>query len=118
MSGTDPRPRVLAALTLAVSFLAGCHKETYRFEDLGIPRTARATQAHAILDGKLLVTLFETNGEGRLAIVDLVTGAQDEVALPGARGADAIAVDAGRHLAYVGTSTRAGVYAVEVATRK
>ena len=118
MSETDPRPRVLAALTLAAAFLTGCHEETYRFEDLGIPRTARTPQARAVLDGKLLVTLFETNGEGRLAIVDLVSGTQDEVALPGARGADAIAVDAGRHVAYVGTSTRASVYQVEVATGK
>ncbi|HEY8151786.1 MAG TPA: hypothetical protein VIK51_22960 [Vicinamibacteria bacterium] len=118
MSRTDLRPRVLAALALAIACLAGCHEETYRFEDLGVPRTARTPQARAVLDGKLLVTLFETNGEGRLAIVDLVTGTQDELALPGARGADAIAVDAGRHVAYVGTSTRAAVYQVEVATGK
>lgn len=123
MSGTDsprrrdPAPLALAlALTLALS--TGCRERGYHFEDLGIPRTARTPQARAVLGGALLVTLFETKGESRLAVVDLATAGQDEVPLPGATGADAIAVDAGRDVAYIGTSTRAGLYRFEGRTRQ
>src|SRR5437867_4204263 len=85
-------------------------------EDLGIPRTEREVQARAVLGHLLLAALFETKGAAHLAIVDLKTGAQEEVALPGSTGADALVADEERRIAWIGTSRGAAVWRFDAAT--
>lgn len=101
-----------------VAAASGCRARprAYAVEDLGIPRTERSVQARTLLAGRLLVTLFETRGDCRLLVVDLASGRQHEVALPGARGGEALAVEAASGRAYVGASHKAGVWVYEAAT--
>lgn len=87
-------------------------------EDLGIPRTDRAVQARAVLGDLLLATVFETKGTARLVVVDLPTGAQQEVPLPGSTGADALVVDEERGIAWIGTSLSPAVWRFDAATRR
>ena len=87
-------------------------------EDLGIPRTDRAVQARGVLGDLLLATIFETRGAARLVVVDLPTGAQQEVPLPGSTGADALVVDEERGVAWIGTSLVPAVWRFDAATRR
>src|SRR5262245_31447581 len=101
--------RALALIAAAAAVIA-CRPRAraYRVEDLGIPRTERSVQARAVLGDILYAVLFETKGEGRLAVVDLASGQTREVPLTGATGGDAMAVDAAAGRVYVGTSRKAG----------
>lgn len=101
-----------------VAVASGCRarQRAYSVEDLGIPRTERSVQARALLAGKLLVTLFETQGDCRLLVVDLASGRQHEVPLPGARGGEALAVDAASGRVYIAASHKAGVWIYDAAT--
>ena len=87
-------------------------------EDLGIPRTDRAIQARAVLGDLLLATAFETKGTARLVVVDLKTGAQQEVPLPGSTGGDALVADEEHGIAWIGTSLAPAVWRFDAATRR
>jgi len=87
-------------------------------EDLGIPRTDRAVQAHAVLGDLLLATVFETKGTTRLVVVDLKTGQQEEVPLPGSTGGDALVADEEHGVAWIGTSLAPAVWRFDAATRR
>jgi streptogramin lyase len=87
-------------------------------EDLGIPRTDRAVQARAVLGDLLLATVFETKGATHLVVVDLKTGAQEEVPLPGSTGADALVTDEEHGVAWVGTSLAPAIWRFDAATRR
>jgi hypothetical protein len=108
------RPAVAGLPLLA----CGCQTPGFTVEDLGIPRTQRAIQAVAIADQTLLVSIFETKGDNRLALVDLPSGRVEERPLPGSAGADAIALDCERRVAYVASSNRSGVWRFDLDSRR
>src|SRR3989442_2106270 len=87
-------------------------------EDLGIPRTDRAVQARAVLGDLLLATVFETKGTSRLVVIDLKTGQQEEVPLPGSTGGDALVADEEHGVAWIGTSLAPAVWRFDAATRR
>ena len=109
---------VVAALGASVPAAAPPPRLRAVVEDLGIPRTDRAVQAHAVLGDLLLTTVFETKGTARLVVVDLRTGVQEEVPLPGCTGGDALVADEAHGAAWIGTSMAAAVWRFDAATRR
>lgn len=109
---------VVAALGASVPAAAPPPRLRAVVEDLGIPRTDRAVQARAVLGDLLLATVFETKGTTHLVVVDLKTGAQEEVPLPGCTGGDALVADEARGVAWIGTSMAAAVWRFDAATRR
>jgi hypothetical protein len=107
-----------AVVVLVSTLLLGsCSSPDVRFEDLGIPSTARAVQASAVYRDLLLATVFETKGDNRLVVVHLGGVGQEEIPLPGAKGADALAVDELRGEAFVGTSLEPGLWRFDIEAR-
>src|SRR5437867_1845257 len=109
---------VVAALGASVPAPAPPPRLRAVVEDLGIPRTDRAVQARAVLGDLLLATVFETKGSARLVVMHLPTGVQEEVALPGSTGGDALVADEERGVAWIGTSLSPAVWRFDAATRR
>lgn len=115
------RSSIVSLAAAAALASLSCRREaspSFTVEDLGIPRTSRVVQASAVLEGTLLLTLFETRGDNHLAVVDLSSGRAEELALAGSIGADALTADPQRKVAYVGASNRPSVWTFDPASRR
>jgi hypothetical protein len=113
-----PAGVLMAVLGAAVPAAAPPPRLRAVVEDLGIPRTDRAVQARAVLGDLLLATVFETKGTAHLVVVDLETGQQEEVPLPGSTGGDALVADEEHGVAWIGTSLAPAVWRFDAATRR
>src|SRR5438034_232995 len=113
-----PRAALLTGFlaACAAQLAPSCARDPAGFQDLGIPRTTRGVQAVHLLRDRLLVTTWETEGQARLTIVPLPSGAHDERVLAGSRGSYSIAEDQASGAVYVGCSKAAAVWRYEPAT--
>jgi hypothetical protein len=106
------------ALLLLTASIRCAPNGAFQIEKLGLAPTPRVTQGASAYEDWLLVTLFETRGDAHLLVIDLVSGKQGELSLPGATGADELLIDDANRAAYIGTSAKASLWRYDFETKK